>query len=236
MPTRHDAFISYSHAADGPLATALESGLEKLAKPLLKLRALDVFRDQTSLTAAPALWPGIVAHLEASEWFLLLASPQSALSMWCNKEVQWWLDNRSPDRMLVLLTDGGIAWDRGTQDFDWPRTSSLPRLLERRCADEPLYVDFRWARGSELLTLRNAKFRDAMVNIAAPIRGVAKDELDGADLRQLRAQPPARARWSRGYHRRCRHRRVAGHRRQPAARGGRTPTRHRRVTATRGTG
>lgn len=52
MPTRRDAFISCSHAADGPLAAALESGLEKLAKSLFKLRALDVFRDQKSLTAA----------------------------------------------------------------------------------------------------------------------------------------------------------------------------------------
>jgi WD40 repeat protein len=185
MPTRHDAFISYSHAADARLAAALEAGLEKLAKPMLKLRAMDVFRDQTSLTAAPALWPGIVAHLEASEWFLLLASPQSALSVWCNKEVQWWLDNRSPDRMLVLLTDGDIVWDRTAHDFDWSRTTSLPRLLEGRCADEPLYVDVRWARSSELLTLRNATFRDAVVSVAAPIRGVPKDELDGADLRQL---------------------------------------------------
>jgi len=185
MPTRHDAFMSYSHAADGPLAAALEGGLEQLAKPLLKRRALDVFRDQTSLTAAPALWPGIVSHLDASEWFLLLASPQSARSAWCNREVQWWLDHRSPDRMLVLLTEGEIAWDRGAQDFDWSRTNALPRFFERRCTDEPLHVDCRWARASELLTLRNAKFRDAVVSIAAPIRGVAKDELDGADLRQL---------------------------------------------------
>ncbi|CAH2396482.1 hypothetical protein [Mesorhizobium escarrei] len=185
MAERHDAFISYSHAVDGKLAAALERGLEKLAKPLLKLRALDVFRDQTSLTASPALWPGIVAHLEVSEWLLLLASPASAASVWCHKEVQWWLDHRSANRMLVLLTEGDIFWDAGTCDFDWSRTTAVPRLLERRCEDEPLYVDLRWARASELLSLRSAQFRDAVVNVASPIRGVPKDELDGADLRQL---------------------------------------------------
>jgi len=45
MNMRHDAFISYSHADDRPLADDFEQGLEKLAKPLLKLRAMDVFRD-----------------------------------------------------------------------------------------------------------------------------------------------------------------------------------------------
>ena len=185
MAFRHDAFISYSHAVDGKLATALEHGLEKLAKPLLKLRALDVFRDQTSLTASPALWPGIVAHLEVSEWFLLLASPASAASIWCNKEVSWWLEHRSANRMLVLLTEGDILWDPVKRDFDWSRTTAVPRILEGRCEDEPLYVDARWARDSELLSLRSAQFRDVVVNVAAPIRGVPKDELDGADLRQL---------------------------------------------------
>jgi hypothetical protein len=53
MPITHDAFVSYSHAADSELAPALEQGLEKLAKPILALRALDVFRDQTSLSASP---------------------------------------------------------------------------------------------------------------------------------------------------------------------------------------
>jgi WD40 repeat protein len=185
MALRHDAFISYNHAADSPLAEGIESGLERLAKPLLKLHALDVFRDQTSLTASPALWSGIVAHLSVSDWFLFLASPASAASIWCGKEVQWWLENRSPERMLLLLTEGCIAWDAGTQDFDWAQTTSVPRLLERRCAEEPLYVDLRWARGADVLTLRNPKFREAVVNVAAPIRNIPKDQLDSADLRQL---------------------------------------------------
>ena len=37
----HDAFISYSQSADGQLASALERGLESLAKPLFRLRAID---------------------------------------------------------------------------------------------------------------------------------------------------------------------------------------------------
>jgi hypothetical protein len=49
MEARHDAFISYNHHDDHNLAKALQEGMEKLAKPLLALRAIEVFRDQTSL-------------------------------------------------------------------------------------------------------------------------------------------------------------------------------------------
>ncbi len=56
MPQKHDAFISYSHGVDATLAADLERGLERLAKPTFRLRAMDVFRDKSSLAAAPGLW------------------------------------------------------------------------------------------------------------------------------------------------------------------------------------
>ncbi len=48
-----DAFISYSHAADGKLAAALQQALHRFAKPLFKLRAIRVFRDETTLGMTP---------------------------------------------------------------------------------------------------------------------------------------------------------------------------------------
>lgn len=51
----YDAFVSYSHAADGRLAPALQAGLQSLAKPWYRRRALRVFRDRTSLSASPEL-------------------------------------------------------------------------------------------------------------------------------------------------------------------------------------
>ena len=111
--------------------------------------------------------------------------PAAAAASCGNKEVGWWLEPRRTMRMLVLLTEADILWDTAKRDFDCARPTAVPRLLEGRCEDEPLYVDARWARESELLSLGSAQFRDVVVNIAAPIRGVPKDELDGADLRQL---------------------------------------------------
>ena len=53
---KYDAFISYSHAADGALAPALQRGLHRLAKPWYALRALRVYRDETNLAADPGMW------------------------------------------------------------------------------------------------------------------------------------------------------------------------------------
>ena len=55
----YDAFISYSHAKDKPIATALQSVVQKLGKAWYRRRALRLFRDDTSLSATPHLWPSI---------------------------------------------------------------------------------------------------------------------------------------------------------------------------------
>ena len=183
MTAAHNAFLSYNRI-DEPIAAALESGLESLAKPLLKLRALDVFRDRTGL-AGPLLWPALSEHLAQSHWLLLFASPESAASPWCTKELEFWLERHAGQRILILLTRGEIVWDRAGNDFDWSRTSALGAALKGRFADEPLYTDLRWAQNRSDLNLRNPRFREAVVDIAAPLHGVRKDDLDSADLRQL---------------------------------------------------
>ena len=61
----YDAFISYSHAKDKPIAAALQSVVQKLGKPWYRRRALRVFRDDTSLSATPSLWPTIEQALGA---------------------------------------------------------------------------------------------------------------------------------------------------------------------------
>src|SRR5450631_4188165 len=88
------AFLSYSHAADDKLAPAIQSALHNLAKPWYRMRTVKVFRDKTSLSANPALWPAIVEALAASRFFLLMASPGAAASPWVRQEVNWWKENR----------------------------------------------------------------------------------------------------------------------------------------------
>ena len=78
----YDAFISYSHAKDKALASSLQSAMQRLGKPWYRRRALRLFRDDTSLTATPHLWPSIEKALGQSRFLILMASPEAAASRW----------------------------------------------------------------------------------------------------------------------------------------------------------
>jgi WD40 repeat protein len=184
--TRYDGFISYSHAADGKLAPAIQSSLHALGRPWYKLRALSIFRDKSSLAADPGLWPSIERALSNSRWFIYLASPKAAQSEWVGREITWWLANRDSASMLLVLTDGTIGWDRTRNEFDSNSTNVLPTALVSKFPAEPLWVNLCWAKNVNNLSLRNANFRDAILDIAAPLHGQPKDELDGDDVRQYR--------------------------------------------------
>ena len=177
---KYDAFISYSHSADGGLAPAVQKALHRFAKPWYRLRMLHIFRDQTSLAVTPELWGSIENALSQSKHFLLCASPEAAASHWVRDEIEWWLRNRDSRRMFILLTAGDILWDPKIDDFDWKTTTALPRTLSGAFTAEPLYVDLRFARDADDLSLRNASFREAILDLAAPLHDRPKDELGGA--------------------------------------------------------
>ncbi|HYN62638.1 MAG TPA: hypothetical protein VET87_24315, partial [Rubrivivax sp.] len=178
------AFISYSHAADGTLAPALQTGLHRLAKPWYVLRALRVFRDETNLAAEPGLWPSIEAALSQSRFLILMASPEAARSQWVAKELDWWLAHRDAAHLLIVQSAGELHWNEAEGDFDWSRTDALPGQLAGRFEDEPKHVDLRWAHSDTRLTLDHPAFRSAVLDLAAPIHGKDKDLLDGEDVRQ----------------------------------------------------
>ena len=103
--------MSYSHAADHVAAPALQSALHKFARPWNRMRALHLFRDQTSLAASPELWPAIEDALSNARWLIVMASPSAAASRWVAREIEWWLTHRSPQTMLIVMTDGNLGWD-----------------------------------------------------------------------------------------------------------------------------
>ena len=144
-----DAFISYSHAADGRLAPRLQDGLHRLARPLFRPRALRVFRDETGLSATPGLWPSIERALDRSRYFILMASPDAARSKWVGDEIGYWLtkspaakEGTAAQRFLIVLSGGDIEWNDQAGGFNRERTTALPeRLLAGVFAHEPLWVD-----------------------------------------------------------------------------------------------
>src|SRR5262245_56899399 len=128
----YDAFISYSHAKDKPIAAALQAAVQKLGKPWYRRRALWVFRDDTSLSATPSLWPAIEQALGQSRFLILLASPEAAASPWVGKEVAYWLEHKSAETLLVAVTEGTLAWDNAAGDFVRHDGMPLPAVLAGR--------------------------------------------------------------------------------------------------------
>ena len=185
-PNKYRGFISYSRAADSRLAQALQSGLHGFGRPWYRLRAMRVFRDKTGLSVTPELWGSIQKALADSDYFILLASPAAAQSQWVGQEVDWWLRNRSADRLLIVWTDGGLAWDRAAGDFDWNGTTALPRRLEKVFAEEPNHLDLRFAKTHAHLSLRQPQFLEAVAGLSATLQGRALDDMIGEDIRQHR--------------------------------------------------
>jgi tetratricopeptide (TPR) repeat protein len=180
----YDAFVSYSHAKDKPIAAALQSVVQKLGKPWYRRRALRVFRDDTSLSATPHLWPTIEQALGQSRFFILLASPEAAASKWVNKEVSYWLDHNSVDTLLIGVTDGDLVWDEKVADFAAAEKMPLPPVLSARFPNEPKWIDLRAYRDSA--DKGDAKFTDLGADFAAAIRGMPKEDLLSQEVRQQR--------------------------------------------------
>lgn len=188
---RFDAFISYNHAADGKLATALRDGLHKFAKPWNRRRAMRVFLDRSSLALTSSLGDALEAKLGDARYLILLASAQSAASPWCNEEARYWIEHKGPETLLLVLTDhdATISWDRDAGHFDPERSTALPPALIHAFPEEPLWLNMAWVeqQGDEaVLELRSSEFRSAVATLSSAIQGIPKDQLDGEDVRQHR--------------------------------------------------
>jgi tetratricopeptide (TPR) repeat protein len=179
----YDAFISYNHSKDSAVATRLQGLMQRLGKPWYVRRAIRVFRDDTSLSATPHLWPSIEEALKASRYLVLIASPEAAASRWVFQETQFWIENKSADTLLLALSAGELQWNSSTNDFDWSATTPLPPSLKGAFKHEPKWIDLRAFRDSphgsaaELL---------AAADLAAAIRGVPKEDLLSEEVRQHR--------------------------------------------------
>ncbi|RCG25928.1 TIR domain-containing protein [Sphaerisporangium album] len=181
-----DAFLSYTRIPDAVLAAAVRDGLHHLARPWYRLRAMRVFRDESSLAASPGLGPSIERALLASRYLIVFASPQAAESPWVSREIRFWLDHKTPEGMLLVVTDGRLVWDESRGDFDGGRSTALPPILLGAFRHEPLHVDLTWARQEAQMDLRNPRFRQSIVQLAAAVHGRDPDEIDGDDVRQHR--------------------------------------------------
>ena len=180
----YDAFLSYSHH-DGAVAAGIQKGLHRIGRRMGQLNALRVFRDNTDLAANPDLWGKVTDAMDRSRYLIVVLSPRAAASEWVNKEVGYWLEQRGPDQLLIVLAEGHLQWDEATQRFDPDRSdAALPVLTEPGVLPtEPLYVD---VSGDAPWDPHAPTFRDKVTDLAAPIHGKSKYELASDDVREQR--------------------------------------------------
>src|SRR6478672_6842660 len=180
----YDAFLSYSHN-DGVVATGIQKGLHRIGRRVGRLNALRVFRDTTDLVANPDLWGKVTDAMDRSRYLIVVLSPRAAASEWVNKEVAYWLEQRGPDQLLIVLAEGHLHYDEAAGRFDPQRSDvALPVLTEPGVlAAEPSYVDV----SADAPWDPNAPtFRDKVTDLAAPIHGKSKYELASDDVREQR--------------------------------------------------
>jgi hypothetical protein len=183
----YDAFMSYSHSTDAELAPVLQRLICRVGRPWFRRDVLRVFRDSTSLVTTDDMWHALVQAMAGSRYFVLMASPVAAQSHWVQREITWWLENRGPSSLLIVLTEGVIRWDPTAGDFDWTVSSALPRsVLEHVFPHEPLWEDVSGARGLARRGQPNLRLRDAARTIAAALYGKSKEQVDGEDEREAR--------------------------------------------------
>ena len=112
-----DAFISYSHRHDRTLGPALQTSLERFAKPWRKLRMSRIYIDKANLAASPELWGSVEEGLAWSRWFILLASADAAgPSGWTARSGGG--GSTGPlGRLLIVATSPGMTWENAKGDW-----------------------------------------------------------------------------------------------------------------------
>ena len=185
--SKYNAFISYTHHSEMPLAKALDRALTRFAKPWNRLRAMRIYRDVESQELTPNLLAAVESAMENSEYLILLASPGSAASPWVPREVAHWLETSAIEKLIIVVCDGEIEFDLDQGDFDWDKTDCLPETLKGVYESAPLYLDMRWARGKEdELNLDDPQFKDAIARLSGTVNGKSKEDMLSEEVTQFR--------------------------------------------------
>ena len=184
--SQYDVFISYSRG-DGRLAASIQRGLQRIAQPWYKRAIIRVVRDTTTMPTGPDLRQAVLDYLDDSRNLIVIGSPRAARSTWVNREISHWRGTSRPGRILPVLAAGEWrfppALEEGGDDVE-PGAAAPPAL--RGAADEPRYLDLRWAQVNQHLSLRNTRFRDAIGELAAGVLNTSKDRIVGEEIKVRR--------------------------------------------------
>ena len=135
----YKAFISYRHRPlDMAVAKKLHKRIERyvipkdLRKDGEKKLGL-VFRDQDELPISNNLTENIRIALDHSEFLIVICTPDTPLSEWVKREITYFTEHHSRDRVLAVLADG-----EPEQSFPKPLTEVYNEAGELIETIEPL--------------------------------------------------------------------------------------------------
>lgn len=173
---KYKAFISYRHVPrDMAAAKALHTQIERYTIPTDRKDAASrshkkwkVFRDEEELRITNDLPQSIHDALDASEYLIVVCSPDAVHSKWVPLEIARFLKHHDQQHILTVVTAG----DPGQM---------LPDLLIRVSAEgydtsrmkEPLYMDIRADSSPSMKRLLKEQF----LKLAATLHGCAYDDL-----------------------------------------------------------
>lgn len=183
---RYKAFISYSWA-DAAWGAWLQKAIETYRTPAalvgkdgnlgpIPARLHPLFKDREEEAAGASIGAAVETALAASEFLIVVCSPNSAKSKWVSRELAWFKTHRDPAKVLALIVDGEP--DGGDREC-FPRALThrvLPDLsITDQAEDAPLAADARESGDGK---------RKARLKLAAALLGVGLDELVRRDDRR----------------------------------------------------
>ncbi len=113
MEYHYKAFISYRHAElDTKVATEVQNRLERyrlpgsIRKSYGQKRIGRIFRDKDELPSTSDLNDNIKNAIRSSEFLICICSPRYIESIWCRKEIEFFLETHEKDHVLTVLAEG----------------------------------------------------------------------------------------------------------------------------------
>ena len=113
MDYHYKAFISYRHAElDTKVAVEIQNRIERYVIPgsirkELGIKSIGrVFRDKDELPSTSDLNDNIKNAILNSEYLICICSPRYIESIWCRKEIEFFLESHDKHHVLTVLAEG----------------------------------------------------------------------------------------------------------------------------------
>ena len=166
MKKKYDAFISYRHCdPDKYVAELLHKQMEAFRLPgrmvdkcRERTRIERVFRDRDELPLANNLEDPIKQALSDSEYLIVICSPRLKESLWCQKEIDTFIEMNGKEKVFAVLVEGEPSDSFPEQLLYREEEVTTPdgkREVVRK-AVEPLAADVRGADKREIKKLYSA--------------------------------------------------------------------------------